>query len=238
MSANLAQYTPLLPLNQTATQDLSIPTRFTFPYYYTPHPTCELAMLQLQQSLIDCGVNETSQGNLYAVLLVQNPTTQELGYVSAFSGLQLDSSLASQLTSIAFVPSAFDGQQWQVMSAQNLSWLPMRNLILWQPIAGYQEGITPPLKPGSSHPLILWVRERLSLIDLTTQPDSSVANEPMNQWQVISPTGQESIGFNEYYDPLLAQKVALFQTKMRLKADQLIGLKTLLALQNMPIEGH
>lgn len=134
--------------------------------------------------------------------------------------------------------AAFDGQQWQVMSAQNLSWLPMRNLILWQPIAGYQEGITPPLKPGSSHPLILWVRERLSLIDLTTQPDSSVANEPMNQWQVISPTGQESIGFNEYYDPLLAQKVALFQTKMGLKADQLIGLKTLLALQNMPIEGH
>ncbi|MEZ9477500.1 pseudouridine synthase [Vibrio splendidus] len=121
MSANLAQYTPLLPLNQTATQDLSIPTRFTFPYYYTPHPTCELAMLQLQQSLIDCGVNETSQGNLYAVLLVQNPTTQELGYLSAFSGLQLDSSLASQLTSIAFVPSAFDGQQFQSHNSANLA---------------------------------------------------------------------------------------------------------------------
>ncbi|MGF1826326.1 pseudouridine synthase [Vibrio splendidus] len=120
MSANLAQYTPLLPLNQTATQDLSIPTRFTFPYYYTPDPTCELAMLQLQQSLIDCGVNETSQGNLYAVLLVQDPTTQELGYLSAFSGLQLDSSLASQLTSIAFVPSAFDGQQFQVQNTQGL----------------------------------------------------------------------------------------------------------------------
>ncbi|RIH71656.1 RNA pseudouridine synthase [Vibrio splendidus] len=121
MSANLAQYTPLLPLNQTATQDLSIPTRFTFPYYYTPHPTCELAMLQLQQSLLDCGVNETSQGNLYAVLLVQDPTTQELGYLSAFSGLQLDSSLASQLTSIAFVPSAFDGQQFQSHNSANLA---------------------------------------------------------------------------------------------------------------------
>ncbi|UOE87456.1 RluA family pseudouridine synthase [Vibrio splendidus] len=121
MSANLAQYTPLLPLKQTATQDLSIPTRFTFPYYYTPHPTCELAMLQLQQSLLDCGVNETSQGNLYAVLLVQDPTTQELGYLSAFSGLQLDSSLASQLTSIAFVPSAFDGQQFQSHNSANLA---------------------------------------------------------------------------------------------------------------------
>ncbi|NOJ05267.1 RluA family pseudouridine synthase [Vibrio splendidus] len=120
MSANLAQYTPLHALNQPANQDLSLPTRFTFPYYYTPHPMCDLAMLQLQQSLLDCGVNETSQGNLYAVLLVQDPTTQELGYLSAFSGLQLDSSLASQLTSIAFVPSAFDGQQFQVQNTQGL----------------------------------------------------------------------------------------------------------------------
>ncbi|MEZ8060128.1 RluA family pseudouridine synthase [Vibrio splendidus] len=120
MSANLAQYTPLHALNQPANQDLSLPTRFTFPYYYTPHPMCELAMLQLQQSLLDCGVNETSQGNLYAVLLVQEPTTHELGYLSAFSGLQLDSSLASQLTSIAFVPSAFDGQQFQVQNTQGL----------------------------------------------------------------------------------------------------------------------
>ncbi|MEZ9258113.1 pseudouridine synthase [Vibrio splendidus] len=121
MSANLAQYTPLLPLNQTATQDLSIPTRFTFPYYYTPHPTCELAMLQLQQSLIDCGVNETSQGNLYAVLLVQNPITQELGYLSAFSGLQLDPSLASQLNNINFVPPAFDSEQFQSHNSANLA---------------------------------------------------------------------------------------------------------------------
>ena len=102
MPANLAQYTPLHLANTNV--DLALPTRFTFPYYYTPHPVCELAMLQLQQSLIDCGVNETSQGNLYAVLLVQNPTTQELGYLSAFSGLQLDPILASQLKSIDFVP--------------------------------------------------------------------------------------------------------------------------------------
>ncbi|MFA0545659.1 pseudouridine synthase [Vibrio splendidus] len=121
MSANLAQYTPLLPLNQTATQDLSIPTRFTFPYYYTPHPTCELAILQLQQSLTDCGVNETSQGNLYAVLLVQDPTTQELGYLSAFSGLQLDPSLASQLNNINFVLPAFDSEQFQSHNSANLA---------------------------------------------------------------------------------------------------------------------
>ncbi|KAB0477652.1 RluA family pseudouridine synthase [Vibrio chagasii] len=121
MSANLAQYTPLHTLNQTANQTLSLPERFTFPYYYTPHPLCEIAMQQLQQSLLDCGVNETSQGNLYAVLLVQHPQTQELGYLSAFSGLQLDSSLESQLTSFGFVPSAFDKKQFENQNRHSLT---------------------------------------------------------------------------------------------------------------------
>ncbi|MFA0502805.1 RluA family pseudouridine synthase, partial [Vibrio sp. 10N.222.46.A1] len=119
--ANLAQYTPLHLKNDNTNVDLPLPTRFTFPYYYTPHPTCEFAMQQLQQSLLDCGVNETSQGNLYAVLLVQNPTTQELGYLSAFSGLQLYPSLASQLNNINFVPSAFDSEQFQSHNSANLA---------------------------------------------------------------------------------------------------------------------
>ena len=117
MPINLAQYTPL----QLANVDLALPNRFTFPYYYTPHPTCELAMQQLQQSLIDNSVNETSQGKLYAVLLVQNPITQELGYLSAFSGLQLDPILASQLKSIDFVPPAFDSEQFQSQNSVNLA---------------------------------------------------------------------------------------------------------------------
>ncbi|TKF99591.1 RluA family pseudouridine synthase [Vibrio sp. F13] len=119
MPTNLAQYTPLHLANTNV--DLALPTRFTFPYYYTPHPVCEFAMLQLQQSLVDCGVNETSQGNLYAVLLVQNPTTQGLGYLSAFSGLQLDPALVSQLNNIHFVPPVFDSKQFQSQNSANLA---------------------------------------------------------------------------------------------------------------------
>ncbi|MEZ9145407.1 pseudouridine synthase [Vibrio sp. 10N.286.52.C3] len=119
MPTNVAQYTPLHLANTNV--DLALPTRFTFPYYYTPHPVCEFAMLQLQQSLVDCGVNETSQGNLYAVLLVQNPTTQGLGYLSAFSGLQLDPALVSQLNNIHFVPPAFDSKQFQSQNSANLA---------------------------------------------------------------------------------------------------------------------
>ncbi|MEZ9700653.1 pseudouridine synthase [Vibrio sp. 10N.261.46.E12] len=118
MPASLAQYTPLHLANTNV--DLALPTRFTFPYYYTPHPTCELAMLDLQQSLVDCGVNENSLGNLYAVLLVQNSTTLELGYLSAFSGLQLDPSLVSQLQNISFVPPAFDLEQFQSQNSESL----------------------------------------------------------------------------------------------------------------------
>ena len=119
MPANLAQYTPLHLANTNT--DLALPTRFTFPYYYTPHPKCELAILQLQQALVDCGVNENSLGNLYAVLLVQNPTTQELGYLSAFSGLQLDPALVSQLNNIHFVPPAFDSKQFHSQNSANLA---------------------------------------------------------------------------------------------------------------------
>ncbi|WP_060981205.1 RluA family pseudouridine synthase [Vibrio splendidus] len=119
MPANLAQYTPLHLANTNV--DLALPNRFTFPYYYTPLPVCEFAMLQLQQSLVDCGVNENSQGNLYAVLLVQNPVTQELGYLSAFSGLQLDPALVSQLNNIHFVPPAFDSKQFQSQNSANLA---------------------------------------------------------------------------------------------------------------------
>ena len=64
---------------------------------------------------------KTSQGNLYAVLLVQNPTTQELGYLSAFSGLQLVPALIYQLNNINFVPPAFDSEKFQSQNSANLA---------------------------------------------------------------------------------------------------------------------
>jgi general secretion pathway protein A len=53
------------------------------------------------------------------------------------------------------------------------------------------------------------------------------------EWQVIAPAGGQALGFHHYYDPILAQKVANFQHQMGLKADRIIGLKTLLALQSL-----
>lgn len=96
------------------TADISgydLPTQFTYPFYYTPHPLCVLAAEQLQQHLLsqtDFEHNFGSEGELagfgkmFGVLLVKNPQG-ELGFFSAFSGKLADQNLLP-----GFVPPVFD----------------------------------------------------------------------------------------------------------------------------------
>jgi len=89
-----------------------LPERFTFPFYYQPHPLCVLAAHELQQYLQSQtewqhnfglgGESETAIGKMFGVLLVEN-TQGEIGYISAFSGKVADS---NHLTH--FVPPVFD----------------------------------------------------------------------------------------------------------------------------------
>lgn len=111
--------------------------------------------------------------------------------------------------------AVYDGMQWQIQQAQELQIRPKQALILWQPV----EGFSKPIKPGDSHALIAWLRTYLK--DEGAQSD----------WQIISPTGSGSSGFDRYYDPILASKVGSFQQRMGLKNDRIIGLKTLLVLK-------
>lgn len=90
----------------------ALPQRFTFPFYYEPHPLCVIAAEELQQHL------ETQQdwrhnfglrgeltgaiGKMFGVLLVQT-SLGEVGYLSAFSG-----KLAEQNHWPRFVPPVFD----------------------------------------------------------------------------------------------------------------------------------
>lgn len=118
--------------------------------------------------------------------------------------------------------AVYDGLTWQLVHAERLSLAPLMSLILWQPVPGFSIENSQPVKPGESHELIAWVRDSLQTQSLTT------AN---NQWQVIAPAGQQGPDFKSFYDPILAEKVASFQTQVGLKPDRIIGLKTLLALQ-------
>lgn len=89
-------------------------------------------------------------------------------------------------------------------------------LILWQPPKGY-DGL---LRPGQRGELVPWLRRQFGM----TWGE---------QWQTISPQGQNKALPELLYDPLLANRVAQFQASRGLNADRIVGPRTLLALQGM-----
>lgn len=95
------------------TDHLPLPEKFTFPFYYEPHPLCLLAAEELQRHLelqtewehnfgIDKERQEGAIGKMFGVLVVRDPAGQ-LGYLSAFSG-----KLANGNHHKGFVPPVFD----------------------------------------------------------------------------------------------------------------------------------
>lgn len=115
--------------------------------------------------------------------------------------------------------AVYDGVEWKIIQPQELFNKPKQALILWEPVKGF----TKTIKPGESHALISWLRLHL---------ENEEGHSAENDWQIISPTGSDSSSFEYYYDPILANKVARFQQRLGLKSDRIIGLKTLLAIQD------
>lgn len=95
----------------TPIQGVALPEKFTFPFYYQPHPLCVQAAEQLQQHLSTQtqwqhnfghdGVSDGA-GKMFGVLLVRN-SAGEIGFLSAFSGKVADQNLLP-----GFVPPVFD----------------------------------------------------------------------------------------------------------------------------------
>lgn len=92
---------------------ITLPARFTFPFYYEPHPLTKLAAAELQvylESKSDLdhnfGLSEGKEGlvigKMFGVLVVQDKKGN-LGYLSAFSG-----KLAGSNDHPKFVPPVFD----------------------------------------------------------------------------------------------------------------------------------
>jgi tRNA pseudouridine32 synthase/23S rRNA pseudouridine746 synthase len=92
---------------------IALPERFTFPFYYEPHPLTVIAAAELQQYLDtqtdlehNFGLREGQDGlvigKMFGVLVVQD-AEGNLGYLSAFSGKLADSNDHSR-----FVPPVFD----------------------------------------------------------------------------------------------------------------------------------
>ncbi|TBX67049.1 RluA family pseudouridine synthase [Flavobacterium silvisoli] len=92
---------------------IPLPEKFTFPFYYEPHPLCIIAAEELQNYLKsqtdfehNFGIDDTQQGliigKMFGVLVVQNQQ-EDLGYLWAFSGKLAES---NQLP--FFVPTVYD----------------------------------------------------------------------------------------------------------------------------------
>ncbi len=92
---------------------ISLPEKFTFPFYYEPHKLSSIASSELQKYLENqtdfehnFGLKENQQGlvigKMFGVLVCQN-TNGELGYLAAFSGKLADSNNHTY-----FVPSVYD----------------------------------------------------------------------------------------------------------------------------------
>ncbi|MEL7119265.1 MAG: pseudouridine synthase [Bacteroidota bacterium] len=92
---------------------VELPERFTFPFYYEPHPLSVLATEELQRQLeheikldhnfgLDTNTEGMIIGKMFGVLVVQTQSG-ELGYLAAFSG-----KLANSNHHEGFVPPVFD----------------------------------------------------------------------------------------------------------------------------------
>lgn len=94
-------------------KDIALPERFTFPFFYEPHPLSKLAAADLQHYLEthteldhNFGLTDDTDGSaigkMFGVLVIQDPTGR-IGYLSAFSG-----KLANSNDHPKFVPPVFD----------------------------------------------------------------------------------------------------------------------------------
>lgn len=91
---------------------VSLPEKFTYPFYYTPHPLALTAAEELQNYIetqnwnhnfgIDSNAEGLEIGKMFGVLVVEN-SQGELGYLAAFSG-----KLANSNDHQYFVPPVFD----------------------------------------------------------------------------------------------------------------------------------
>lgn len=99
--------------NKEEITSLELPDKFTFPFYYTPHPLARLAAEKLQDYLtnhkdfvhnfgLDANQNGLVIGKMFGVLVVKTKN-DELGFLWAYSG-----KLANENHLKYFVPPIFD----------------------------------------------------------------------------------------------------------------------------------
>lgn len=109
----MLQDTLLTYFPQEILDTTTLPVKFTFPFFYEPHPLSVYAATELQKYLVNevglehnfgLDVSQEGQviGKMFGILIVQD-REKKIGYLSAFSG-----KLAGSNTHERFVPPVFD----------------------------------------------------------------------------------------------------------------------------------
>lgn len=112
----------------TSIASIKLPDKFTFPFYYEPHPLSKIAASEVQNYLTtqndfkhNFGLNNSQEGlpigKMFGVLVVQNQQN-EIGYIAAVSG-----TLAEKNNHKKFVPPVYD------MLAKNSYFLTEKNTL-------------------------------------------------------------------------------------------------------------
>ena len=96
--------------------DIPKPERFTYPFYYDPHPLCQLAAKEVQAYIASHAEikEDADNGKMFGVLIVESPCVsppqqgelEGVSFLAAYSGL-----LAGRNDWDYFVPPVFDAQQ-------------------------------------------------------------------------------------------------------------------------------
>ena len=89
--------------------DIAKPERFTYPFYYDPHPLCQLAAKEVQAYIAthDDIKTDADNGKMFGVLVVESEgNSGQYSFLAAYSGL-----LAGRNDWEYFVPPVFDAQQ-------------------------------------------------------------------------------------------------------------------------------
>ena len=85
-------------------KEIALPEKFTYPFYYVPHPLCKMAASEVQR-YIDSREDwkeELQKGKMFGVLIVRT-RSGSLGYLAAFSGNMVNTTHHD-----FFVPPVYD----------------------------------------------------------------------------------------------------------------------------------
>lgn len=97
----------------TSIKDIELPSKFTYPFYYEPHPLCVIAANEVQDYLLtqtdfehNFGLDASKKGmiigKMFGVMVVQN-SNNEIGYIAAVSGKLGEKNMHKK-----FVPPVYD----------------------------------------------------------------------------------------------------------------------------------